>query len=169
MKSTMCIMTSSRPLWCCKLKCLAISLSGSFFVIFKKCAEKRTFSSHLVCPTYWIPHRLQVIQYIKLELVQLTLYLLIYVLPEAEHRILPVVLSFGQYLHDFGRRHVFVHMSLGSGTCFSLARTSRSFRFFGLLKADRIEFLWIDLVVQDLPKRSQFLVTTFFRPRKPGL
>ena len=63
-------------------------------------------------------------------------------------------------------------LSLGFGggcTAGSLALPSMSLRFLGLLWAFKMGTLWIDLVVQDLPKMSQFLVTTSWRPLKPGL
>ena len=92
-----------------------------------------------------------------------------YVLPDAVHKSLPSVLSLAQYLQVFGRKHMLEFGTGGVCSPFSFALTRMSFRFLGRLKAANTEDLCMDLVVQDFPSRSQLLVTTFFRPKKPGL
>ena len=84
-----------------------------------------------------MPHLLQDKQYMTFEVLQVTLYLVMYSLCVTLHLILPVVLSRGQYLRFLvwqGLRGFVFPMVwgclLGSG---SLALTKKSLTFLGFL------------------------------------
>ena len=62
----------------------------------------------LVCPTYCREHFLHVLQYTRLELLQVILVLQSYCTDVAVHVIFPLVFSIGQYLHNFLVMHLFL-------------------------------------------------------------
>ena len=112
------------------------------------------------------------IQYIRLELLHVTLCFAAYVLFEAVHRIRPDLFIFLQYVQSRVLQRLLVpDKSVGPGSRLigSFALTSMFLKFLGLRKAITSFCWWICLVEQDLPRISQFLATIGRRPRKPGL
>ena len=104
-----------------------------------------------------MPQSVQVMPYIRFELIQDTLCFTTYVLFEAVHRIRPHLFNLWQYLQFRGLQGlIFPVEVVGSGSRLagSLARTSVFLRFFGLRKAMTSFCWWINLVEQDLPKIS---------------
>ena len=107
------------------------------------------------------------IQYIRLELLHVTLCFAAYVLFEAVHKMRPDLFSFLQYLQSRVLQGMLVpDKSVGPGSRLigSFALTSMFLKFLGLRKAMTSFCWWICLVEQDLPRISQFLATIGRRP-----
>ena len=136
MNSKTWMVMSLRPLWSGAEKCLPTEVSDlDGLSILKKWHLKRSFTSFLVCPTYCLRHFLQLMQYIRLLLLHVTLCLVANLLPVTLLVICPVLSSLVQYLQTCFAMHFLlaclafsVRESLGSLGI--LAWTRMSLRFW---------------------------------------
>ena len=105
----------------------------------------------LVCPTYCFLHCLQVMQYIRLELLQVILVLLSCSANVTLHFILPLVFKIGQYLHCFFALHLFL-------IWFAVYITVSDVLFVTV-----ISLSWVVFVTEVLPCKASLFVGLLFR------
>ena len=166
--------TLPKPLWSSVLKCRPTLCVELCWVMYRKCSHIRSLSVRLVCPMYCLWHTWQVIQYMILLVLQLQHLIVLYLRPVMGLRIEPEQSNLRQYL-QLGFLQIFLLYVLegllfdttSSGLTTS-AFTRRSLMFLGLLKP------WVtfqsrtSLVLEDLSKMSQLLLTMSPRIRPLG-
>ncbi len=141
-KSKMNTSTSFLP-WCPSvLKCFPMSSVRTLLWILSKWPCMRFMRVVLVSPTYCFLHLLHWMQYIKLELLQVTFFLQEYSIPVYVLLIVPDLFNTGQWLHFFVLQK-FLLPGAAFGVLFSdwspipllgnFALTSMSLRFGGRL------------------------------------
>ena len=100
MNSRTLIFMSLVPLWALQEKCFPTLLSASPNSMSLRWWTNLSFSRSIVCPTYCMPHLVQVMAYTRLELRHDILLMQLNSSWVYSHLILPVLLSSGQYLQS---------------------------------------------------------------------